>query len=176
MERNTTMSTTLKALITASIVAIFNLNAMAEEAASGVPAFQTKDPLTYEEEEAASGAPTLQDEVERLKQLKPKQLAEEQKAMHEATQLMTPKQREEQREEMREELDRMSPEDRKALHDQWQTEEEKVLVRESIEHSADPQQEAAASKPIPAAVQPKSASAKALPATKRKTRNHSHLP
>jgi hypothetical protein len=170
------MNTILKALFTAGIVATFNLNAMAEDAASGVPALQDKEELTHEEQEAAAGAPTLQDEVERLKQLKPKQLAEEQKAMYEAMQLMTPKQREEQREEMREELDRMSPEDRKALHDQGQTEEEKVLVRERIEHSADPQQEAAASKPIPAAVQPKSATAKALPATKRKARNHSPPP
>jgi hypothetical protein len=170
------MNTILKALITASIVAIFNLNAIAEEAASGVPTLQDKEELTHEEQEAASGAPTLQDEVERLKQLKPKQLAEEQKVMHEAMQKMTPEQREEQREEMREELDRMSPEDRKALHDQGQTEEEKVLARERIEHSADPQHEAAASKPTPPAEKQKTASAKARPANKRKTRNHSPLP
>ena len=170
------MNTILKALITAGIAATFNFNAMAEPAASSVPTVQDQEELTHEEQEAAAGAPTLQDEVERLKQLKPKQLAEEQKAMHEAMQKMTPKQREEQREEMREELDRMSPEDRHALHDAAQTEEEKVLARERIEHSADPQQEAAASKPIPAAVQPKSASAKALPANKRKTRNHSPPP
>ena len=170
------MNTILKALITTGIITTFNLNAMAEEAASGVPALQDKEELTHEEQEAAAGAPSLQDEVERLKQLKPKQLAEEQKAMHEAMQKMTPKQREEQREEMREELDRMSPEDRHALHDPAQTEEEKVLARERIEHSADPQQEAAASKPIPPAAKQKTASTKARPASKRKARNHSPAP
>jgi hypothetical protein len=170
------MNTILKALITTGIIAIFNLNAMAEEAASGVPALQDKKELTHEEQEAAAGAPSLQDEVERLKQLKPKQLAEEQKAMHEAMQKMTPEQREEQREEMREELDRMSPEDRHALHDPAQTEEEKVLARERIEHSADPEHEAAASKYMPPAAKQKFAPRKHQAASKRNARNHPLLP
>jgi dihydroxyacid dehydratase/phosphogluconate dehydratase len=170
------MNISLKALITAGIVATFNLNAMADEATSGVPVLQDKEPLTHEEEEAAAGIPTLQNEVERLKLLKPKQLAEEQKAMHEAIQNMTPQQREEQREEMVEELESMSPEERQAMHDKAQTEEEKALAREHIEHSADPQHEAAASKPIQSVTQRKASTAKARSANKRKVRNLSPLP
>lgn len=170
------MNSILKVLLTAGILALSNFNAMAEDAASAVPTSQTIEKLTHEEEEAIASTATLQDEVERLKQMNPKQLAEEQKAMYEAMQKMTPQQREEQREEMVEELERMSPEERQALHDQAQTEEEKLLEKERIEHSADPQHETAASKPIPPAAKQKAASAKARSANKRKVRNHSPLP
>lgn len=150
------MNFILNALITVGIVATFNFKAMAEDAASAVP--------------------TLQGEVERLKELNPKQLAEEQKALYEAKQKLTPQQFDEQRGEMLKELNRMSPEEYKALNDKAQTEEEKLLARERVEHSADPQHEAAASKPRKSETQQKAATAKARPANKRKALNHSPLP
>ena len=70
----------------------------------------------------------------------------------------------------------MSDEEYKALNDKTQTEEEKLLAREQAEHSTDPQQEAAASKPIKSEKQRKFAPPKARPANKRKhtTTHHSH--
>jgi hypothetical protein len=166
----------LKALIAAGIVATFNFNVMAEGTVSAVPSLSNKTDLTHEEKEATSGVPTLLDEVVRLKQLNPKQLAEEQKALHEAMQKLTPQQLDEQREGMLKELNSMSPEERQALHDQAQTEEEKLQARERIEHSADPQHEAAANKPKKSETQGKASSAKARPANKRKARNLSPIP
>ena len=150
------MNTILKTLITVGIVASSNLSAMAKETTPDTSTLQNKELITREEGEATTNAPSLQDEVENMKQLRPAQLAEKQRAMHEAMQKMTPAQREEMREEMREELNRMSPEERKTLHDQGQTEEEKLLERERIEHSAEPQQEAAASAPVQSSVKAKS--------------------
>lgn len=136
------MNSFLKALLTIGILISFNHSACAEDATSAVNGLQAKEELTHEEKEAAEGVPTLQDEVERLKKLNPKQLAEEQKVLYDAMQNLTPKQRDELREEMLEELERMTPEERKALLDKAQTEEEKILAREEIEHSADPKNEA----------------------------------
>lgn len=150
------MNSIHKALLAAGIIAMFNFNAMAEDAASAVP--------------------TLQGEVERLKELNPKQLAEKQKALYEAKQKLSSQQFNRQREEMLKELSGMSPEEYKALNDKPQTEEEKLLARERAEHSADPQHEAAASKLIKSEKQRKAAPAKAHPASKRKTRSHSLLP
>lgn len=170
------MNSFFKALLAAGILALFNLGAWAEDAASAVPSLQVKENLIQEEQEAASDAPTLLDEAKRLKELNPKQLAEEQKALYETMQKLTPQQLDGQRKGMLNELSRMSPEEYKSLNDKAQTEEEKVLAREYIEHSADPQHEAAASKPIPPAAKQKTASTKARPANKRKARNHSPPP
>ncbi len=173
------MNSILKQLvivITTGIIASFNLNAMAEEAASGIPALQSKEELMHEGAEAASGAPTLQDEVERLKQLKPKQLAEEQKALHEAMQKMTPEQRVEQREEMQEELARMSELERKTLHDKRQTATEKLLSQEHAEHNGDTQHKVdaiIAKKPI---AQHKTPPLKTRPTLKHKARKHTDTP
>ncbi len=150
------MNSILKTLLAAGIVTTFNLNAMAEDAASAVP--------------------SLQGEVERLKELNPKQLAEEQKALYEAKKKLTPQQFDEQRGEMLKELNRMSAEEYKALNDKTQTEEEKLLARERAEHSADPQQEATASKAIPPEAKQKSASTKNRTAKKQKTKIHSPQP
>lgn len=139
------MNIILKTILTTSAI-VFSLNTLAEEIpTSSTLASQDKEALTHEKEEV--GTSTFQDRVGRLSELKPEQLAQEQKALHEATQKMTPKQREEQREEMREELDKMSAEERQSLHSQAQTEEQALLTRERTEHMSNPQHEASASKP-----------------------------
>lgn len=170
------MNTLLKTLLTASFIASLNLNAIAEEAASGVPAVLSQEELSHEEVEKASGTPTLQDEVARLKELKPKQLAEEQKALHEAMQKMTPEQRAEQREEMQEELARMSELERKTLHDKRQTETEKLLSQEHAEHGGDTQHEAEAIVAKQPFAQQKSPSLKTRPTIKRKALKQTDAP
>lgn len=169
------MNSLFKALLVAGILALFNLGAWAGDT-SAAPGLPAQEELIHEGQETASDAPTLLDEVKRLKELNPKQLAEEQKTLYEAMQKLTPQQLDRQREGMLNELSKMSAEEYKSLNDKAQTEEEKMLARERAEHSADPQHEAAAHKPTPPVAQPKPASAKARPANKLKMRNRSHLP
>ncbi len=103
---------------------------------------------------AAPPPPSLQAEVDRLKELKPKQLAEEQKALHKAMQEMTPEQRADQREVIIKELDTMSPEERQALHDKRQSEAEKALAKELAEHGGEIPQESNVDTPEQPASQP----------------------
>jgi Skp family chaperone for outer membrane proteins len=124
-------------ILAASSFLLCNLDVVAQEAASSVPALQSSDVATYDAEMTTPASSTLQREVERLKELKPKQLAEEQKALYEAMQKMTDEQRAEKREEMLRELENMSPTERKFLHDERQTETEKLLSQEHEEHGGD---------------------------------------
>ena len=92
-------------------------------------------------EELPPAMPDLKNEVERLKEMKPSQLAEEQKTMYEAMKKMTPEQRADKRNDMLDELDHMSDAERRALNDKKVSEAEKIFASEHAEHSEDVQSE-----------------------------------
>ncbi|NOU00047.1 MAG: hypothetical protein HOO95_00500 [Gallionella sp.] len=108
------MNIPLKALLTIGLLVSANYSAIADEAASAVPA--------------------LQSIVERMKEMTPRQLAEEQKTLYETMQKMTPEERESTRNVMLDEWGKMTSEERNSLHDKGRSDEEKLLDREHLEH------------------------------------------